>query len=551
LKCLLGEAALGFGPQGKDTMFEQKTVAARRVVPALLVTTLLTLGGCAVGPKYERPVVETPAEWKNRIAAEVDGSTAPVPQTAGAEVVTLRTDWWQLFNDEKLNEMAAKALDANQDIQLAVGRVDEARALARLSKADFFPAISLDPSYTRLKNSENSSPFGRGGSSGSTSGVAGGGGSTFSDPFNRFSLPITLSYELDVWGRIRRGRTAAKDRAQAAVADYQAVLLLVTSDVALNNFLLRALDSEREVLENNLKLRGESLDLVETRFKFGATDMLDVARARSDVASTKASIADIKRQREAVVNVLAILCGRPAPDFALEPRPLAMTPPAIPMGLPSELLLRRPDVASAERILAATSEDIGVAKAAFFPRISLTAGSGFESAELSDLLKGSSAVWTLAANLAQPLFTGGRNRAELEAAKARYQQALAQYKQQVLVAFKDVEDALVDIRSRAEQAVALDAAIAAAREVTQLARTRYEKGQVSYLDVVDAQRQQLVLEQQATQVLGQRLTSTVRLIKALGGGWTEAEIGAYQAREGVDWKKKPEEAKPIEADPAK
>jgi multidrug efflux system outer membrane protein len=228
------------------------------------------------------------------------------------------------------------------------------------------------------------------------------------------------------------------------------------------------------------------------------------------------------------LNALAILCGKSASEFTLEHRPLAGSPPEIPGAMPSTLLQRRPDVVLAERSLAATNEEIGVAQAAFFPTFSLTASGGVESKDLSSLFEWPSTAWQLAGNIAQPIFTGGRNRAELDAARARYDQALAAYRQQVLVAFKDVEDALLDIQFLAEQAKALDEAVEAARQVTALATKRYEQGQVSYLDVVDAQRQQLEVEQQSVLVLGQRMAAAAHLSKALGGGWN-GDVGSAPA----------------------
>jgi len=461
----------------------------------LLTPLVLLLSGCTVGPKYERPVVETPENWRARKAALID-----VAQSGA---------WWQVFKDSKLDELESAALEANQDIKAAVGRVDEARAQARLNKADFYPQITANPNFNRSEQSANT--FFPGSTAGPINGIR--------NPHNFFGVPFDLSYEIDVFGRVRRSVAAANDRAQASVADYHTVLLTVTSDVAVNYFLLHALDAESDVLDQTLKLRNKSLELVSSQFKFGAVDALDLNRAKTDVATNIAAIADVKRQREEILNVLAILCGKPASSFGVEIKPLAVEPPEIPAGLPSALLERRPDVARAERLLAASNEDIGVAITNFYPHFGLTSNGGFESQELSKLFNGPSAVWAIALNMAQPIFTGGRNKAQLEAAQARYDQSMAAYRQQVLVAFKDVEDALVDIQFRAEQAKALADAIASAREVTKLATQRYENGQVSYLDVVDATRSQLLVEQQGTQILGQRLASAVRLIKALGGGW--------------------------------
>ena len=460
----------------------------------LAIVLAITASGCRVGPDYQRPMVDAPVDWHWKKAALQD-----VAQNGPA---------WQVFNDPVLNDLETLAIDANQDIKVAVGRVEETRALARVSRADMFPQISAQPGFSRNEQSANNfTP----GFNGTIPGIRA--------PFNAFNVPLDLSYEADVWGRIRRTISAARDRAYASVADYHTVLLTVTSDVAANYFLLRALDADVEVLEHTLALRGESLKLVNNQFKFGVVDALDVNRAKTDLSSAEAALANSRRQREEIVHVLAILCGKPASDFKVEFKPLATTPPEIPAGLPSTLLQRRPDVVRAEYLLAAASEEIGVAKAAYFPRLSLTGSAGFESAELSKLFNWPSTAWSVAANIIQPVFTGGRNRANLEAAKARYEQALGVYRQQVLVAFKDVEDALVDIRYRGEQARALNDAVEAARTVTRLAMTRYQNGQVSFLDVVDAQRQQLLVEEQAVLVLGERQTATVRLIKALGGGW--------------------------------
>ena len=461
----------------------------------LILGALFLLAGCEVGPNYHRPITEAPANWR-WLKVQADSAV-------------LDDRWWKSFNDAKLEELESMALEANQDIKLAVARVDEARALARVAKADFYPQISFNPSFQRSETSGAS--FIPGSTGGTIPGIR--------NPHNDFNLPLNLSFEADVWGRVRRSLAAGRDRAEASVADYRTVILTVTSDLASNYFLLHALDAETDVLQNTLKLRGESLKLVASQFKFGAIDALNVSRAKTDVSTTLAGIADVKRRREQASNVLAILCGKAASDFSVEFKPLAIQPPEIPAGLPSALLERRPDVTRAERTLAAFNEDVGVAKTAFLPRFALTSSAGFESQDLTSLFNWPSTVWAVAFNMAQPVFTGGRNKAQLEAARARYDQATAQYKQQVLIAFKDVEDALLDIQFLAEQAKALSDAVDESRQVTKLATIRYEKGQVSYLDVVDAQRIQLGVEQQATQVLGQRLAASVHLIQALGGGF--------------------------------
>ena len=477
---------------------------------------LLCLSGCRVGPDYQRPVVAVPAEWRWKSVERTEQAAA-----------THSGGIWSVFNDPKLDELEALALDANQEIRLALARVDETRALARVGKADFFPQVSIQPTFRRQEQSGGTfipgiSSFAGPGGAGSIPG--------FRKPFNDFLLPLNVAYEADVWGRVRRSVEAGLDRAEASVADYDAVRLTAAGDVAANYFLLRALDTQIDVLQQSLKLRKESQDLVDKRVKSGVADDLDLNRAKTEMATSAASLADVKRQREQVANILAILCGKTASNFTLEPKTLVGEPPVIPIGLPSALLERRPDVIRAERLLAASSEEIGVAKAAYFPRLALTASGGFESADLTQLFRGSSTAWNVVANVVQPVFTGGKNKAQLDAAKARFEEACAQYNQQALVAFKDVEDALVDLRYLAEQGKALSDAVESTRKVTQLATARYDAGRISYLEVVDAQRQQLAVEQQAAQILGQRLVATARLIKALGGGWTSGTefVGAQK-----------------------
>lgn len=464
------------------------------VASLIAMSLLLSLSGCMVGPRYDRPAVETPSDWHWKKASLVEQAKNGL--------------WWQVFKDPKLDELESLAMEANQDLKAAVARVDESRALARLSKSEFYPQITSSPGFSR---SEDSAHDFLPGATGTPRGIR--------TPHNFFSLPVSLSYEIDAWGRIRKSVAAATDRAEARVADYHTIILTVTSDVAINYYLLHSLDAEADVLEHTLALRKKSLELVTSQFKFGAIDALDVARAKTDVSTTLSDMSDVGRRRAETTHIIAILCGKPATDFVIENKPLTLPPPEIPADLPSMLLERRPDVVHAERLLAASNEEIGVARAAFFPRFSLTGSAGLESQELTNLFNWQSTVWNFATGLAQPVFTGGRNKANLEASRARYDQATAQYKQQVLVAFKDVEDALAGIQFRAEQAKFQAEAVDAAREVTTLATKRYENGQVTYLDVVDAQRKQLEVELGASRILGQRLVSTIQLIKSLGGGW--------------------------------
>ncbi|HEV8329230.1 MAG TPA: efflux transporter outer membrane subunit [Nitrospiraceae bacterium] len=457
----------------------------------LAVPVVLSLAGCAVGPDYQQPPVEIPKNWKEAAPRDAEG----------------RARWWEIFDNPELNTLEAQALVANQTLKGAVARVEEARSVARISAADFYPTITFDPAASRQDFSANrllsipqNNNIGRFAS-------------------NLFTVPLDLSYEVDVWGRVRRSYEAAKEEAQASAADYQTVLLTLTSDVAQNYFLLRSLDAEIELLKRTVQLRKEALDLVRYRFEGGVANQLELSQAETDLATTQAQAIALEQRRAQLEDALAVLLGKPASEFSMPREPLGVLPPTIPAGLPSDLLERRPDVAQAERLMAASNARIGVAKAAFFPAIQLTGSAGFQSTDLASLFNWESRLWSVGAGLFTPIFEGGRIRANYEATKARYDEAVAQYRQQVLLAFRDVEDALAGIRVLADETQAQARAVTSARKTTELATMRYREGLSNYLEVVDAQRTQLDNERTAVQILGQRFASSVLLVKALGGGW--------------------------------
>src|SRR2546427_11269929 len=319
----------------------------------LAVPVFLSLNGCAVGPDYQRPPVEVPKNWKEAAPRDTES----------------RARWWEIFDNPELNALEAQALVANQTLKGAVARVEEARSVARISAADFYPTLTFDPSANRQGFSANrllELPH-----SGSLS--------QFNS--NLFTLPLDLTYEVDVWGRVRRSYEAAREEAQASAADYQTVLLTLTSDVAQNYFLLRSLDAEIALLKSTVQLRKEALDLVRYRFEGGVANQLELSQAETDLATTEAQAIALEQRRAQLEDALAVLLGKPAPDFSVPRDPLEALPPVIPAGLPSDLLERRPDVAQAERLMAASNARIGVAKAAFFPAIQLTASAGFQSEE--------------------------------------------------------------------------------------------------------------------------------------------------------------------------
>lgn len=459
---------------------------------ALGLGALLVLAGCAVGPNYKRPTVAAPTGWKEATVV----TNAPVLPTA----------WWQIFNDAELNSLEAQAVEANQDLKRAVARVTEARAIARVSKADLYPSIGAGAAYSRSRQSENRDNVAP---------------KLESDDF---SSSFDLNYELDVWGRVRRNVEASKADAAAAATDREVVLLTLTADVARNYQSLRSLDNEKAVIEATIALRLDTVRLQETRNQAGLINEVDVTRARTELANVEAELHAIMRSRAQVEHALAVLCGQAPANFSVAANATSIVPPVIPAGLPSELLQRRPDVVAAEHKLEAANARIGVAKAAFFPTIKLTGAAGLASADLGTFVEAPSRIWSLGPSVHLPIFEGGRNRANLKAAEARYEQNVATYRGSVLSAFREVEDSLSDLATLAAQAEAVSRALASARDTATLANERYQKGLTSYLDVVDAQRAALQAERQDTQLRGQRAVSTILLAKALGGGWENQRV---------------------------
>jgi multidrug efflux system outer membrane protein len=460
-------------------------------------------GWFTVGPDYKQPVNTVPATYKtSELGAWKEGR--PLDSLG-------KGNWWEVFNDEDLNQLESQALTANQELKGAVARVDQARATARVARGELLPAISFDPNFTRQRFSQNQVP---------NFGVV---------TANNFSVPIDLSYEVDLWGRVRRGFESARADAQASLAAFNTVLLTLQSDVAQNYFALRALDAEIATVTGTVDLRVEQVRLVRSRFEGGIGSELDIARAETELATTQAEAAALARRRAELENAIAILVGSNPSSFrlaALGTNGWNPQPPLIPAGLPADLLERRPDVAEAERQLASANARIGVAKAAFFPVLTLTGSGGYVSGDLDSLFKWDSRAWSIGPSLSLPLFAGGRNRANLQRSKAAYDEAVAHYRQQVLVAFGEVENSLSGTRYLIDQAAAQQRAVASARRSADLATERYRSGIVGYIEVVDASRDSLQAERANAQLAGQRQIAAVQLIKALGGGWTVSSLQA-------------------------
>lgn len=456
----------------------------------------LTLGGCAVGPDYRVPSPgPLPTTWK-----------AGVPWKEGEpRDAEIKQAFWEVFDDLVLTSLEQQATTNSPDVRAAFERVEQSRAVARISRADLFPALSFDPNGDRAHYSANRS--------------AQPGSLVLGYTGNDYVLPLDLSYEVDLWGRVRRSFRAAREQAQASAAAYQNVLLSLQADVAQTYFMIRSIDLDRHVVSETVDLRKKNLDLVESLHQGGADSAVDVAEAQTELASAQADYFGLDLRRAQLENALAVLCGQTSSSFSLAETTNIYQPPPIPIGLPADLLERRPDVAEAERSMAAASEGIGIAKAAFFPSIQLTGSAGVESTQLKDIFNWESRAWSIGPSLSLPLFEGGRNRAGLQQSEAAYEEAVAQYRSQVLVAFHEVEDGLVGLRLLKEQFESQMRAVAAAKQVSDLSRNRYKEGLASYFEVVIADRTTLENEIAAYELNGQRIVTTVLLIKALGGGW--------------------------------
>jgi multidrug efflux system outer membrane protein len=470
------------------------------------LAALVLLTACTVGPDYHRPApVALPVDWRWKTAEPRDDLT--------------KGNWWELFHDPDLNRLETLAVAQNQNLQAAVARVDQARARARLQGASFFPQLTLNPAYTRTQVTKDNPTFAK---------IPIPGILQRYEPYNSFSVPLDLSYEIDIWGRVRRSFEAAQAQAQASVADYQNILLTLNSDVAVEYLTLREYDSEIQILTDTVKARTESVRINKVRVEAGRATNVDVAQAETDQTNAEAQLASVEQSRAETQDALAVLCGSAASDFPLPFHPLDLLPPIVPVGLPSSLLERRPDVAEAERTMASRNALIGVAYAAFFPSVSLTGQGGVLSARATDLFHWQNTIWSFGPSVSLPLFDGGQNLSNLQIARSQYNEAVASYRNSVLTAVKDVEDALADLRFLARETKALHLSVQAARQATNLEQQRFRVGETNYTDVIVADETRLATERNDAQVRGQQLYATVRLVKALGGGWDAAQLAPEQ-----------------------
>jgi NodT family efflux transporter outer membrane factor (OMF) lipoprotein len=466
---------------------------------AILCAGLLLTTGCTVGPKYLRPTTEIPSTYK------VAGNWKPAEPGDEAR----KGNWWEIFQDSQLNALEEKLTVSNQSLRAAQDQFLQARAELRISRSAQFPLVAVGSTITRQRESHNralSSP-------------------TAPVYYSDFLVSGgDFSYEADVWGRVRRVVESSRAQAQASAADLETVRLSLHAELALDYFTLRGLDAQKQLFDSNVDAFQRALDLTESRFRGGLASREDVELAATQLEQTRARDIDLRSARDQFEHAIAVLIGQPASTFNLSAAPLQAIPPVTPPGLPSELLERRPDIASAERQVASANAQIGVARAAYFPLITLGLVGGFESGSFTSWLAGPSALWSVGGSALQTVFDAGRRRAVSDQAKAAYDGTVANYQQTVLTSFQQVEDSLSDLRVLEEEATTQDAAVAAANRSLEQSTNRYKGGLDTYLTVITAQSAALVNEQTAVTLLTRRMTSTVLLVKALGGGWDVSKL---------------------------
>ncbi len=472
---------------------------AAQSIATVCVVSLLFLSGCAVGPRYQRPPVEVPSAYKE----------AGNWKTAQPSELSLRGNWWEIFQDSQLNALEQQVNISNQNLKAAQAQYTQARALVRFNRADYFPTVTAGASATRARISSNDAPL-----------TAISNGTTNND----FQVPVEFSYEVDAWGRVRSNVESFRAQAQASAADLATVNLSVHAQLALFYFQARSLDAQEQLLNSTVQYYEQALQLNVSRFEGGVGSEVEVEQAKTQLETTRAQAIDVGVARAQFEHAVAVLIGKPPASFSLPPLPLQTPPPPIPAGVPSELLERRPDIASAERQMAAANARIGVAKAAYYPLLNLTAAGGFESGAITTLLQGPSGLWSLGGSALQTVFDGGRRRATSDQAIAVYDQTVASYRETVLTSFQQVEDNLAALRILEKEAQTQNEAVIAAQKSLELSIQRYKGGVTSYLEVTIAQSAALSNEATAVNIVGRRMVAAVQLVQALGGGWDSSSL---------------------------
>ncbi|MCS0628408.1 efflux transporter outer membrane subunit [Telluria mixta] len=477
-----------------------RTTTFRPLISALLAAAVLS--GCALAPTYERPATTQPAAFK-----ELQGWAPAAPADA-----LDRGPWWTLFNDPVLDGLVRQVEVSNQNVAAAVAAYSQARALVAQQRASLFPTVTLNGGANR--NGSGGGSNDNGNNNGRTS--------------NSFRLNIGSSWEPDVWGRLRAGISAAQANAQASAADLASARLSAQGELAADYFSLRSVDAQRALLATTIEGYQRVLKITQNRFDVGIVPHSDVYQAQTQLASAQSDDLTLARQRAQLEHAIAVLVGKAPADFALAPAQWNVTVPDVPVGVPSTLLERRPDIAASERAVAAANAQIGIVRAAYFPQIGLTASYGPSASAIGDLFKASSMAWALGLSATETIFNGGANRAAVQGADAAREQAVARYRQTVLDAFADVEDQLNATRVLAQQQDLQRLASEAADKVEEQVLNRYKAGQVSYSEVVQAQVTALNARRALVQTQGNRQTTAVALIQSLGGGWHADQLTAQE-----------------------
>ncbi len=479
-------------PMGRMSLMGPMKSRLARVALAL---TVALASGCAVGPNYDRPQAETPDAYK-----ESSGWKTAQPQDD-----QIRGSWWEIFQDTELNELEQKVEQSNQDIVAAEAQFRQARSLVDAARSRYFPTLAIGVSAARTHRSAN----------------VGGSTATGSD-INNYSLPIDISWEPDLWGRVRRSVESNRASAEASAADLASIRLSLQAELADDYFQLRALDAQRRLLDATTEAFDKSLKLTRNRYASGVVARTDVAQAETQLESTRAQGLDIGVRRAQLEHAVALLIGAPPSSFSIPVAPLEASPPPIPVSLPSELLERRPDIAAAERRVAAANAQIGVADSAYYPSVTLSASGGFQGSQLSNWLLWPSRFWSVGPSISETVYDGGLRGAQSDQARAAHDASVASYRQSVLNGFVEVEDNLAALRILDEEGSVQNNAVRAARESVRLATNQYNAGIVSYLNVVITQAAALSNERTKVDILSRRMSASVLLIKALGGGWNPA-----------------------------
>ncbi len=492
-----------------------KQSAAARLLIASAAAALF-IGGCTVGPKYHTPSVQTPTAYKE--VTPQNESSIDNWKTAQPSDAAIKGKWWELFNDPELNALEDQVNVSNQTIAAAEASFMASRATVREARAQLFPTVSTAPSITRQKQSGNLKAFSPSSSGGSTPLAPA------TKPFDEYNLPFDASWVPDLWGRIRNTIKASAYGSQASAADLANTRLSMQADVAIDYFELRSQDSLKQLLDSTVDAYKESLRLTKVLYQTGIDNDEAVAQAETQLESTQAEDTNVGILRSQYEHAIAMLVGQPASTFSIPVEPLKTPPPPIPFGVPSELLERRPDIAADERLMAQANAQIGVAQAAYYPTVTLSASGGPQSTSASHFFDWPSMAWSIGASASETIFDAGLRRATVEQYRAQYDETVANYRQTVLTAFQQVEDNLAALRVLSQEIEQQDVAIKSAQRYLTDATNRWKLGLDPYLDVISAQTALLSNQQTMVNLRIQQITASVQLVEALGGGWGRTQL---------------------------